>query len=194
MSQCKSASVPCKNFLWRLVFPMLFGQSDCPAPGGGGYKGGIRYIWSVTHSGWPSLPPPPGPQPQMKVYDCDKPLELQQRLHASSRGGKTGGSGKACLCLLCLIPRHHRPGTHSRREETKRQTHCMVHAHTHMHTRAHTHTTHMHTRTHIHIHMHARAHTHTTHMHTRTHLHMHAHTHTTYTLYTHTHTQTHAHK
>ena len=25
VSQCKSASAPCKNFLWRLVFPMLSG-------------------------------------------------------------------------------------------------------------------------------------------------------------------------
>ena len=41
-SQYKSASAPCKNFLWCLVFSMLFGPSDAPPPswGGGDCKGG----------------------------------------------------------------------------------------------------------------------------------------------------------
>ena len=42
VSQCKSASAPCKNFLWRLVSSMLSGPRDPPPPGGGGYKGGMK--------------------------------------------------------------------------------------------------------------------------------------------------------
>ena len=43
VSQCNSASAPCKISLWclqPLVFSMLFGPSDRPAPGGGGFAGG----------------------------------------------------------------------------------------------------------------------------------------------------------
>ena len=39
VSQCKSASAPCTNFLWRLwrlVIPMLSGPRDRYPPGGGG--------------------------------------------------------------------------------------------------------------------------------------------------------------
>ena len=62
VSQCKSASAPCKNFLWRLwrlVFPMLSGPSDRSPPWGGrgrgdwqgrgDCKGGGGYLWD-----WPT--------------------------------------------------------------------------------------------------------------------------------------------
>ena len=52
VSQCKSASAPCKIFLWRLqrlAFSVLFGPSDCSPPNGGGglQGGGVRYLCAV---------------------------------------------------------------------------------------------------------------------------------------------------
>ena len=54
VSQCESASAPCKNFLCRLqrlVFSMLFGPSDRSPPVGGDYKGGIRYAYAAMFGG-----------------------------------------------------------------------------------------------------------------------------------------------
>ena len=45
VSQCKSASAPCKHFLWRLrrlVFPVLSGPSDRSPPWGGRVRKGGR--------------------------------------------------------------------------------------------------------------------------------------------------------
>ena len=52
MSQCKSASAPCKIFLWRLrclVFSMLSGPSDHSPPGGGGFKAGFVAVTASCH-------------------------------------------------------------------------------------------------------------------------------------------------
>ena len=63
VSQCKSTSVPCKNFLWRLwrlVFSMLFGPSDgSPQGGEGNRKGGGGQERNYHQGGlWFSQPPP----------------------------------------------------------------------------------------------------------------------------------------